>query len=930
MRYLLSILIVISFTCFGQTPVHKQYTLADGLPSMECYDVVQDSDGYMWIGTDKGLVKFDGKTFTTYTTANGLPSDVIYKFYPDDDGRIWCSAKDFSVFYIDKQQFYNYKYNSIIHDSCGVSTIDLVLHFDSKTQIFYGAAKSFYFSIDNKGNFSWLQENQRKQLKKRVITIHEHKSHLLAAGSYLHNDTLPTYISYQSDDDFAEWKTEPDNYSSLKQTISTNASTYTVSGSNILQVNKDTCIIHAFRHKPIYITAPNDHQIWVGTILGGAVLMTPNGKQLKRYLSGDSVSSIHVDRHGNIWMTTLNRGLFLIPKNPLERIGPSFPSGITQLDRINEQTYSLTMNGTLSALTKGTIIQQVTPSTVNSSYFTSFHSGPQSGIQRTYYGMLLNKTAQPPYTYSPQTIWINSENYLNRSDRTIYLFNKENRLIKTVNTSPDYMNDMLLVGDQLFIASSNGIKRCNSMSLDVQPLNIPQFDKVNILAFQRSLNSTFVLAKKKGIYVINDLNNPFPKHVLSATDIISMSIYKDQLWAIGKDKLYYIDLSDPQHKVHIIPTFIQSLKHISVNQNYVYLADNNQHYSLKLDELHFSDQNSVIFHPIGIQSNLNNFHWQNQLELGYQETQLKFYFDVMCYEALGENETRYKLSGSDTWSYLKYDFIELSNLQSGDYELVIESSDAVRNWHEVAHIHFSIGIPFWKTIWFFIVIGLSIIGITILIARNIIRRKALLAKTAALELSVVTQQINPHFIFNSLNSIRGLIFSNELSRADDYLVHFSKLTRKILNISRESSTTIENEIDVLQDYLKLEKMRSGEQFDFSIEVGGTEEQLMSIPSLLTQPFVENSVIHGVLKLTDRRGKISVRFITQEKGLLIEIEDNGVGRGNSNVSIGHKSVGMDLVKERLSIYDPNSSIKIEDLKNAQNEPLGTKITIVLTK
>jgi sensor histidine kinase YesM len=208
---------------------------------------------------------------------------------------------------------------------------------------------------------------------------------------------------------------------------------------------------------------------------------------------------------------------------------------------------------------------------------------------------------------------------------------------------------------------------------------------------------------------------------------------------------------------------------------------------------------------------------------------------------------------------------------------------------------------------------------------------------AEVEMKALRAQINPHFLFNSLNSINNFILRNDTKLASRYLVKFSQLVRNILNNSSATFINLEEELQTIELYMIIEGMRFSNQFSYQI-VFSPEIQPGSIriPSLLLQPYVENAIWHGLLhKDGEKNIVISVKRNDQQY-ICIEIEDNGVGREKArqleSKTKKHKSFGMALGESRLRLMNlgstPQSSVEVADLHNVDGEATGTKIIITL--
>jgi len=262
-----------------------------------------------------------------------------------------------------------------------------------------------------------------------------------------------------------------------------------------------------------------------------------------------------------------------------------------------------------------------------------------------------------------------------------------------------------------------------------------------------------------------------------------------------------------------------------------------------------------------------------------------------------------------------------------------------------ATVHFRVPPPFWQSaifIFFLIFLGLCII-LTFVYLKNRQIRKREAARTeinkqyAELELRALQAQMNPHFMFNCLNSIKYFIATNDGASASIYLSKFSQMIRLFLENSNSNSIKLKNEINLLTLYIEMEKLRLEDSFLFQIEIDpllDTEET--EVPSMLLQPFVENAIHHG-LRNGKKNGILKLYFGLEGKILKIAIDDNGVGREKARElkqqsNKEHASMGMSLTKERVAtinfIENTHIEIQIEDKVNSRNEAEGTTVLITI--
>ncbi|MFB6455943.1 sensor histidine kinase [Chitinophaga sp. Hz27] len=211
---------------------------------------------------------------------------------------------------------------------------------------------------------------------------------------------------------------------------------------------------------------------------------------------------------------------------------------------------------------------------------------------------------------------------------------------------------------------------------------------------------------------------------------------------------------------------------------------------------------------------------------------------------------------------------------------------------------------------------------------------------ANMKLTTLKSQINPHFVFNCLNGIHSAIITGETDRAKEYVSGFARLLRMVLMHAGSNLLSLKEEMDMLEYYLKLERLRTSEAFNYTVEVDpAISPTAIRLPGMLIQPFLENAIWHGLMaKEGDKQ--LYIRWIQlQENTILCEVEDNGIGRNlaalrcNIDLKSGvpHQSKGMEICLERIELYRStfNSScrIDIEDLLNEHEAPIGTRVKII---
>ncbi|MFO7613960.1 MAG: two-component regulator propeller domain-containing protein [Bacteroidales bacterium] len=305
----------------------------------------------------------------------------------------------------------------------------------------------------------------------------------------------------------------------------------------------------------------------------------------------------------------------------------------------------------------------------------------------------------------------------------------------------------------------------------------------------------------------------------------------------------------------------------------------------------------------------------------------------------------YKLEGLDeNWTMAgKRKYVSYTNLPGGTYTFRLRASDGSDNFSEVS-LPLFIKTPFWKTVWFYILViiflSAAIYGFFRFRMRQVRKQEEIRADydkmINQLEMKALRAQMNPHFLFNSLNSIRYYILKEEFDNATEYLTQFSKLLRLILKNSRQNTITLAEELETVNIYIKFEQMRFGKGFEYISNIGDDVRlpEIMIQPMTI-QPFVENAIWHGLMpKENDRRLMVSI--MKDGPVLKIVIEDNGIGRTAARLLKQEtdlnesRSYGMQITGERFKMLQrvrgKRSDYEIEDLTDQDNQPAGTRVTI----
>lgn len=339
------------------------------------------------------------------------------------------------------------------------------------------------------------------------------------------------------------------------------------------------------------------------------------------------------------------------------------------------------------------------------------------------------------------------------------------------------------------------------------------------------------------------------------------------------------------------------------------------------------------------------FLQKNFTSLPYYKKEVEVSYLAPYFFNASKVQYRYKLEGRDKqWTYVGGNTsVRFSSLPAGTYVFTVEASLNGKDWHAADNpFSFHINPPFWYRWWFIALAGVLISALVYLFIRRKIKqirkKNAIAQQLIQLEINALRARMNPHFIFNAMNSIQQFTLMNDTDNANKFISKFSKLLRKILHQSEKDTITIAEEIETLKLYLEIESLRMGDDFSYTINNSlGLDDQVYTIPNMIIQPFVENAINHGLV-FKEGLKKLEIHFSTDDnEALICEINDNGIGREKARDIKGkkdetHQSMGMKLILQRLELIQQSSeskpSVEVIDLFSPEGNPAGTLVRITI--
>ncbi len=344
---------------------------------------------------------------------------------------------------------------------------------------------------------------------------------------------------------------------------------------------------------------------------------------------------------------------------------------------------------------------------------------------------------------------------------------------------------------------------------------------------------------------------------------------------------------------------------------------------------------------------LYNFESNQEISIDHQQNYFNIHFGTTDYSLTKDLKFKYQLEGfDDQWRISNTAQANYTKVPPGEYEFSVMATDFLGNWSATpASIKINIIPPFWQATWFRVLALLTFLCLAYFAYRfwaNQLREKERLKnefekKISQIEMDALRAQMNPHFLFNCLNSIRNYALTKGPYETADYLTKFSHLIRLILQNSKTPTVLLGDELEALKLYIEIEDLRFEDQFDYEFNIDkGLDLQSSQIPPLILQPYVENAIWHGLMHKEDGKGKLLVEIKNIGGILQCMIEDNGIGREKSaelskrKNGIRKKSLGMKITNDRIELtnqlYKTQTSVKIVDLKNKMGEAIGTRVLV----
>ncbi len=910
------ILLLLSFICSGQDLSRypaAYLTEEHGLPSNEVYHCIQGPDGYMWFATSNGIARYDGKEFRVFNRSDGLPLNQVFHFYEQSDSTIVGECMNSQYFTIKDDSIKAFKINDSLLKHIPTPTYSFSFYRDEFGRMNFGT-KSGKYVFSKTGELldvdSLSPEGVRMQLNYQLVgdyvfcyrTIREvptlnfwlfdqGASRSITATSY------PKKIRGQS---LYGIKTGPESIA-----IHSYSRVFLVDSSKldrIVEIDRQIIGIHCF-----------DNILWICTRNGVFTLdLEHPDAQVRHFFERYSITSVYQSSEGILWITTTSGGII--------KIDPQFRELVYEDQRDQNITCIYPRNKkVLIGYEDGTVILDEGP--INTGLAKVFH---MSEIEDkiiifkpgpVYYDTEIGEV-RPYRSFGPDfkefgmvheyrlgdSIWATASMSVIMTikvDSTKVKLKRLTRLKERVKSFTVFRN-MIVFSDprqitfiDLYdhelierIPTTNTVIRLFELGEELWGLS----EIGEIIPVSNRTKGLIKLPLNQSLYRYNDA---VPKNDTLVVAANSGIFY----WKIDPEKGNHELLHfDPEKNVHILRLVSDTL----------YYATAQRVFKRRLKNL------SALVPFVQLErlvASGKSHNPKNSIELTHEENDLQFLLGHRSYRAELQ-EYRYQLVGHDSRSFLTGDpQIIYSSLSPGSYRFEYSATCDGITFSNTKTIDVFIAPPFWMRSWFIILLVILFLGsiyYLVWLRLKKVREKADIQRTISeLRSQALTAQLNPHLVFNILNSIQGMVSNQDVERTNLGISLFAKFLRKSLSLSREAQVSSKEELKIAQQYFELEKIRFPEQLEFNTMIE-TEAQF-ELPPLIIQPLVENAIKHGLLPSNSDKKIVKLIVKEDREFYLIEVVDNGIGFVDGQGS----GDGMRITRQRLkSLRRENDLIVVQ--------------------
>ncbi len=988
--FTLLLLTNVAFHSYAQLAPVQQFTEEAGLPGNSVRDIVKDAQGNLWIGTDNGLSKYDGTSFTNYYKNDGLPGNRVWALASTPDSSIYVGCylnglrliKEDSIYQVPgfpstqklksiRQLSYSQYLNALLigtdhglysFRNKKITRLDTLISHPSKVSItgIREEGPILYYSVHASKaaglyrlhiNATSLAPIQHTRVTSRKSFESEHIDSVIYNSYFnqltlLDKKTLAPFDTLHADKEMLIWDMAKDDKKNLW--LAGFGHNYNKGSLNIVNTSKKTI-------------APAPYQVFT-----------------------NSLSCLFFDKETQImWAGSSDNGLFAIQKTPFSTLQSDKIKGILDIAPIGtDSIYTLTKAGLF--LWNGKIFKEIyskaelkqntltlrdknypqkAPATSWARFVWHTHSFQLSHIAKLDNRLYVaSNRGSISIEKTPQYLPLGYDSYIKNSGDVFYAIPytplvripslkdaQHSEIVKTASAKVSDISKMIMHKGQIFAASYfNGLYAIkNNQAQNLNSKNSQLGDNITDLTIGPD-NYLWCVSNEGHLFQLDIADSLKVKNVWSSKNNLQGNQFKwltfsgEHLFLGSNKGVNVVPLSELGKKnfrtVHFYNAH-NNYSHISANNaqkddaDNIYLHTFDKIISITNSYQPPTSDGKLIIKGIKINNQAATLAQLESQKLKHYQQSMGLSFLLQKYPNSYNTSYRYRIN-SGHWQ--NSNTLHLQQLLPGNYQLELEAFDLETSSTYRKKLSFAIAPPWYRHPLgiLFIITTLGLLVFTIFQYRLRRERKQQQARQriaqemAALQIRSLQGQMNPHFIFNSLNSIQNQMLSNKTETALDFLNKLAGLMRTNLNHLGHEFISLEQEIDFIVNYLALEKMRFKDKLDYTLDVK-THDLSFLIPPMMLQPIIENSIKHGIRPLTTK-GHISIVISDADETLHVEIKDNGIGRkaaAKNKNPLSNTGKGLKLIKRRLELlnkqYETDSfDMQIKDLPYRNVSDSGT--------
>lgn len=946
----------------------KNYTVNDGLVANSIRRIMQDETGFLWIATWEGLSKYDGNKFTNYNTANGLSHNMVNDFYESGNGKLYVATNGGGFDVIQE--------NRIIQKAApSAITVNRFVHFPDGKII---------ATTDN-GGLQEFNNGKLTPLGQNILLPSYFDLTVLNDSFFIAVSERGIQLLNRNYELVSEVRDKEAIYTQFKFYRDSKKRIFVGTETGIRMLagipKKGEPIIFSLpsasfnipgllQNKINVIFEDADSIIWIGTDKGLFKIEPDGSFQLltkKNGLASDIITTIFQDNERNIWFGTFLGLSKLVTKTNIHVYTTGDGLGSNSVSFLHPVSKEYLLVGT----EKGAQVFNTRDG--------KFHNVPDiidppvySIVTNSYPPLVIsaNKMAtfdsttlqfknpvrfQAPFMFFPYCLISDKQgNFFLSDEHHLYFVSEKGK--QPVKVLENLFSVLLLDKNGYLWAATfqNGLYRIefsfvNNRFTVLASEHFMPGENIRCL-FEDSKGNIWVGTRYHGVY-------RFSKKGTAAYSILNIDQSKGlcsnwikglaetgegELWLASLQGLDKLIQQDSRYRVFnfsrvtnfygTVSSMITGKDHslwLATNEGMVHITDGQME---KLPPL------PVYITKVSSPDSVYALH-AAKLNLDYGHNQLQFEFSSPGFINEKQLFYSYRLSGSSNAEWTEASnqhVVSYASLQPGNYRFEVRAMGWNGIWGQPASFDFNIKSPFWQTGWFLLLcLLLFFAGIYMAVRKRVqvVRNKgALKQKIAETEMMALKAQMNPHFMFNCINSIDAFIHTNDKYNATLYLNKFAKLLRNILDSSRQNIVSFAKDIETLKLYIELEELRNDGKFRTNLHIDG---ELLGndykVPPLIIQPFVENAILHGLRNKDGNDGLLEIEIKKIGEKIEYCIKDNGIGRSAAKQIAQNKesSYGMQLSYDRIRLFneEQEASVKFIDLFN-NGKAAGTLIKVEL--